>query len=340
MNDYVNGAMNCTQARMHFALLVYGELSFDEEERVETHLDACADCRTELERQKSLHAAFDGLAVDPPASLLRECRSDLAAALRRDATARPGHPNGTRAGWWDHLIDLLDGVHILRPMGAFALILVGFLGARLLPVLSLTGTTVPGMNQASIARVSDVEPQTDGSVRIVLDETRQKTITGSLDDQTIRTLLLEAVRDPNNPGLRADSVDLLTRRAQQSAEIRRVLVYLVVHDQNDGVRLKAMGGLKEFSAEPEVRKALSRALLSDANPGVRTQAIDLLIQGSVGGGSAGGGSAAEPAGGSLPNLDSALIGTLQQLMLRESNASVRQRCEKVLEAMNASAEIY
>ncbi len=179
-------------------------------------------------------------------------------------------------------------------------------------------------------RVSDVEKQNDGSVRIVVDETRQRTITGSLDDQRVRALLLEAVRDPNNPGLRQDSVDLLTRRAQ-SAEIRGALVYLVVHDQNDGVRLKAMQGLKPFSAEPDVRGALARALLSDGNPGVRTQAIDLLVQVPSG--------SALP-NGSVPNIDPAMVGILQQLMLREKNASVRQRCEKLLELMNASAEIY
>ncbi len=46
---------------MQFALLLYGELSFDEEERVDAHLDGCAECRAALEREKSLHAAFDGV---------------------------------------------------------------------------------------------------------------------------------------------------------------------------------------------------------------------------------------------------------------------------------------
>jgi Putative zinc-finger len=317
----MNHAINCSQARMHFALLLYGELSFDEEERVETHLDGCAECREELERQKLLHAALDGVAAEPSASLLRECRADLAAALRHSSVPQ------VREGWWDRLVESLAGGHVLRPAAAAALVLLGFLGARLTPFLSesLAGLDLTGANQAGIARVSDVEAQNDGSVRIVVDETRQKTITGGLDDQRIRSLLLEAVRDPSNPGLRADSVDLLTRRAQ-SAEIRGALVYLVGHDQNDGVRLKAMEGLKPFVAEPDVRGALSRALLSDANPGVRTQAIDLLIQ--------------DPSGDALPNIDRAMIGTLQELMLRERNASVRQRCEKVLEEMNASAEIY
>ena len=34
-------------------MLLYGELYFDEEERVESHLDACGECRTALEREKA-----------------------------------------------------------------------------------------------------------------------------------------------------------------------------------------------------------------------------------------------------------------------------------------------
>jgi hypothetical protein len=322
----MNQALNCADARMLFALLLYGELSFDEEEGVDVHLDGCADCRAALEREKSLHAAFDGVAVEPAASLLRECRMELAAGVRHEQAARPA-----RAGWWDSFVQMLSGASLLRPVGAVALVALGFLGARLTPLLSqaLSGgfseSLLTGASQAGMARVSDVEPESDGSVRIVVDETRQKTISGNLDDQRIRTLLLEAVRDPNNPGLREDSASLLSRRAQ-SADIRGALVYLVGHDQNDGVRLKAMEGLKSFATDPEVRRALSRALLNDANPGVRKQAIDMLVP--------------APDDPASPNIDRAMIGTLQELMLRESNASVRQRGQRVLEAINASAEIY
>jgi hypothetical protein len=342
----MNHALSCADARMLFALLLYGELSFDEEERVDAHLDGCADCGIALEREKSLHAAFDGVAVEPAASLLRECRAELGAAIHlehsrgleqsrglgqsREQLTPPARASRYReaspTGWWGQVVNLL-GTPVLRFAGAAALIALGFLGARLTPLLSekLGESLLTGASQAGIARVSDVETQADGSVRIVVDETRQRTISGNLDDQKIRTLLLDAARDPSNPGLRADSVSLLSRRAQ-SAEIRGALVYLVGHDPNDGVRLNAMEGLKNFAADPEVRGALSRVLLSDANPGVRTQAIDLLIPG--------------PDDHSLPNVDSAMIGTLQELMLHENNAGVRQRIQRVLEAINASAEIY
>jgi hypothetical protein len=173
--------------------------------------------------------------------------------------------------------------------------------------------------------VRDVRPDANGRVQTTLDETRQRIVSGGLDEQPIRDLLMEAVRDPNDPGLRMDSVDLLNTRVNtpaQSADIRDALVYTVQHDENTGVRFKAMEGLKAFAQEPEVRKALSETLLKDANAGIRSKAIDLLTQGSG------------------DNLDRQVIGTLQELMRREDNAGIKQRCQRVLASFNASPGVY
>ena len=62
----------CADVKDFFALLLYGELSFDEEERVESHLDACADCRTALERQREVQLALDNIGIEPAPSLLRD----------------------------------------------------------------------------------------------------------------------------------------------------------------------------------------------------------------------------------------------------------------------------
>ena len=87
-----------------------------------------------------------------------------------------------------------------------------------------------------------------------------------------------------------------------------------------------MEGLKAYTNDPEVRDVLSQALLNDTNPGVQTLAMDMLIPG--------------PDDRSFPNIDRAMIGTLQELMVRESNLNLRQRGQRVLEAINASDEIY
>ena len=95
--------------------------------------------------------------------------------------------------------------------------------------------------------------------------------------QKIRGLLLSAAKDPSDPGLRAETVDILNSSAQ-SADVRDALIYALLHDQNAGVRLKAMEGLKPFAQQPEVRTAMTQVLLTDSNPGMRTQAIDLLTK--------------------------------------------------------------
>lgn len=317
----MSDAMTCTEARSQFWLLLYGELSFDEEERVETHLDGCADCRAALEREREVHASLDEAAIEPPPTLLRECRAEL--AIRLESEQPP-----PRAGWWEQFIHMLTGYPglltgtagtILRPAGALTLIALGFLAARLLPGVLSTGTL--GATEAGLARIRDVQPDSGGRVRIIVDETHQRTVSGGLDDRNIQTLLLEAARDPDDSFLRQQSLNLLNTHAP-SAEVRDALIYALRSDENVGVRMKAIEGLKSFAAEPEVRGALSQTLLSDANPGVRTQAIDLLLKGA----------------GDKP--DRQIVGTLQELMLREDNAYLRQRCEKILEALNASPEIY
>ncbi|HEY7335631.1 MAG TPA: HEAT repeat domain-containing protein [Bryobacteraceae bacterium] len=315
-----NNAMTCAQARGQFWLLQYGELSFEEEERVETHLDGCAECRAARERSKELHAGFDSLAVEPAASLLRECRANLTARL--DLEPLPGLKRRSpraHGGWWEQFIEALTSGFVLRPAGAVALLALGFVGARLAPSIGPLATAA--IDEAGMSRVRDVQAASDGQIHIIVDETRQRTVSGTPGDPQIQTLLLNAARDPNDPGLREESLVLLNKQAQPT-EVRDALVYALRHDENAGVRLKAIEGLKGFAKEPEVRGALSEALLGDANPGVRMRAIDLLAADSGGG------------------VDRQIIGTLQELMSRENNAYLRQRSQRILETLNASTEIY
>ncbi len=150
-----------------------------------------------------------------------------------------------------------------------------------------------------------------------MEETRQKTLKGRLDDQSIQRLLLTAAKDPADPGLRVESVDLLGANPESSA-VRNALLYAVQHDANAGVRLKALEGLKASAGDPDVRQTLSQVLLTDKNPGVRTQVIDLLIQ----------------------QKEHRMVGVLQQLMRTEDNSYVRLRCQRALHDMNASVETY
>ena len=178
------------------------------------------------------------------------------------------------------------------------------------------------MAEPATSRVRYVEPVSPGRVQIVLDETRQRVLSGSVDDEAIQRLLMTAAKDPSDAGLRVESVDLLKNNSQ-SAEIRKALVYSLQHDPNAGVRLKALDGLKQFAEDPDTRSALTQVLLKDDNPGVRTQVIDLLVQKN-----------------SDRRHTDAMVGVLQELMEKEDNGYIRMRCQRVLQEMNASAEMY
>jgi len=301
---------------------LYGELSFDEEGQVEEHLEACAECRVALEREKTLHAAFDQAAIEPPAALLWQCRENLEERLLAEpVTQRP-----IAKSWWDRVVESVTfapSTGWLKPVGALTLVALGFGAARLAPsqggAFGFMSMTDPGAS-----RVRYIEPGADGRVQIVLDETRQRVVQGGLDNPTVLALLLAAAKDPSDAGLRGETVEILNSRAQ-TADVRDALIH-ALQDENAGVRLKAMAGLKPFAQAPEVRKALTEVLLKDSNAGVRKQAIDVLTQG-IG----------ESAG---QTIDRDIVGALQELMNRESNDYLRQRSQRVLELVNASAETY
>jgi len=203
----------------------------------------------------------------------------------------------------------------LKPLGAVVLVALGFFAARW-TAPGLAPAVAPG-GEGVISRVRYLQPEPSGALRIVVEETRQRELSGSLADEPIRRLLLAAAREARDPGLRGETVDILKAQSE-SADVRRALLATFEQDPNPGVRLKALEGLKAFAAEPDVRSTLVRSLLVDENPGVRIQAIDLLIQ----------------------RREDALVGVLQELVQRETNNYVRLRCQRALREMNASVGTF
>jgi hypothetical protein len=291
--------MSCEEIKDQMPLFLYGELSFDEEEAFERHLAGCAGCRRELARVRNLHDLVAEAVLTPSLPMLAECRRELRSqTIGVGALARNRFLPG-RFFW-------------LQSLAAAAMLVIGFFTAKL-PVFN----SQYNLAAVSASRVRDIESDRDGGVQIVLDETRQRVLSGRLDDANIRALMISASREQSDPGLRAESVDLLKSRCS-SRDVREALLQALQHDNNSGVRLKALEGLRPYAAQPEVRKALSYALLSDDTPAIRTQAIDLLMSSHSGD----------------------VVGVLQKLMEKEQDNYIRLRTIKALHEMNASAGTF
>jgi hypothetical protein len=308
--------MKCEDAGKLIPLFTYGELSFDEEEHLELHLDDCSACRAEVKRFKAIQSALDDQESDVSSPLLVQCRRNLRASIAGmgDVPRRSGI-----ASWFDRFIPHVHFGAPAQSIGAVALIALGFFGAKMLP-----GDRSP-LQSMSVAgpvyeRVRDVEPNAaSGKVQIVVEQVSRRTLSGGMTDEPIRRLLLAAARQSNDPGVRVESLDLLKNDCSQM-DVRDALLEALQHDSNPGVRLKALEALRSNASDEEVRKVLARVLLTDDNDGVRTQAIDLLTAKS--------------------NKEPALIGILQQLMVKEDNSYVRSRCQRALHDMKASAETF
>lgn len=320
MSETFKQHANCEEIRGQFALLLYGELNFNEEERVESHLDGCAECRGALERQRSVHDALDAVALTPSPALLSRCREDLTQLVEQEKSTSPWAA-WRKPSWWRQMTGSWN-VQFLRPMTAMALLAIGFFAAKVTPGLNFPGGVVSmGLGNFGGAQVRNVATEPDGRLRIVVNETRERTISGSRDDRQIRDLLMSAAKEGADPGLRAQTVTILIGDADAS-DVREALAFAMANDENTNVRLKAMEGLERFTNDPVVQNALAHVLLNDPNSGMRTRVIEALDEREG------------------QELNRQMVGALQELMSREDDQDVRERASRMLHSIKASDGTY
>src|ERR1017187_5215325 len=122
--------MNCESVTKLIPLYFYGELPPEEEDSLEQHLDTCAACARQAESQRVVSAAFDRREMQPSAALLAECRHRLMRTVYRQESSvlrpvQPAAPLGRLGAW-------LPSLGAWRmPLGASALLALGFVSARL-----------------------------------------------------------------------------------------------------------------------------------------------------------------------------------------------------------------
>jgi hypothetical protein len=314
--------MTCQQVQTNLSLYLYGELEFAQEEALEDHLKACALCERALAREKEWHASMNAERQDVSFELLSECRRDLRTALHSEGRVTDR--------WWTRLLP--TGFSPTRWSARVAiasfLVFAGFTAARLmdsgsLPALSNNNVAQMGLLDTSNAHVRDIQPTGQDGVRIILDRVQQQEVTGRIDDDAVRQLLLAAMQNSNDPGVRVDSVEMLQH--QSGSDIREALLNSIKSDSNAAVRIKALEGLRQFTSDRHTREAIESVLKHDSNPEVRAEAVDILL----------------PAERSVEIVTPDVLMTLQDILSSERQDDyVRSRSLEVLRALGASTPIY
>lgn len=175
-----------------------------------------------------------------------------------------------------------------------------------------TTATTPAI-EASIGGITSIEkqPGTD-NVKVQYDKRTPASVQGSVSDPKVQDMLLYAAKSNENSGVRLNSVDVLSSKADDP-RVRETLTYALRYDSNPGVRLMALDGVGPYVKQDiRVRNAVLEALLDDSNLGVRSGALHAL----------------EPV-----RADSSVRMALQQLSKEDPSEYIRTESKRVLASM-------
>jgi len=285
--------MNCELAHERIVLAAYSELPDDQVHELDRHLAACTECSQEREQLlalKTLAAAYPSVELDP--NLVARSRMRLEEALDAIPPKR----------WYERVGQrILNNFSSLQaaPVAAVLLLIVGA-GAGTLGGYEYAQArtahegeraraeqgkpeAMPAQAPAEVANISSIVRQPNSEiVEVTYNQLVPQHIQGSLDDPSIRELLMLASENASSQGVRDDSVGLLAAECRaghacQGEGIRDALMVALRYDKSETVRQKALEGLEPYVAEDmRVRDAVLEALLNDSDARIRTAAINIL----------------------------------------------------------------
>ena len=273
--------LNCKEYQHQITLFLYEELPEGTLPGLQAHLLECGDCKSVFESEQALHSAFadDTAGWDVPSDLLVESRKALADELDRIEKKR---------SWW-RMPAFSVVFSPMRLLESSALVAMGLaLGVyisnqqvRVAPSVASNRATdqisvMPSNGTITNLQVVNADAAT-GQVELAGQVSQPMRFQGKMEDETIRQLLFNALRDTNNPGSRLKAVEALSQKPNDEP-IEEALINAMVYDDDAGVRMRAAEGLKTFASEQHVRAAFMHTLQNDDNPGIRIQAIDALIK--------------------------------------------------------------
>ena len=283
--------MKCQSARDCIVLLNYGELPDELAGVLEQHLMGCEDCTEELEAFQRFEERLATMPVlEPSPNLVAQSRMRLDDAL--DMIPPHGFVTQLRTNFHRWVGNVRSA-----PALATLLLGVGFLSGNFTHRYQAAHApktpeehrvvTINHPAEGVIANVTGIV-QTPNSELVQVNYNRivPESMEGSLDSPDIRNLLMVGTNAAATPGVRMNSVSLLTNECkaghacQPTADgdgIRHALMVSLRYDEDAGVRLKALEGLERYVVQDQhVRDAVLEAVAHDRDAEVRRTAIGLL----------------------------------------------------------------
>lgn len=306
-------------------LSVYGELSEDDQKKLDAYIKKHPELKKELQELKKFRA-FILKNTSPKTSdgLLNDARRQLRGELRKERSKRSILANIINSfGEFLHPKLALSGAGILSLgmlIGYCSFSPTGKEGEIVIRPVSSSPETGSG---TSITNVRFIDSDaSDGEVEFEFDAVAPMHMKGRIDDPEVQKLLTHALLNESNAGVRLSTVNALRdhtgykKVADQS--IKAVLIMSLRSDVNPGVRREALRVLQQYDFDNDIRDALLFVITKDGNAGIRVAAINALEIAKMDG----------------IKFDDATINALKKQIGKEKNNYVRNR------TVNLVKEIY
>jgi hypothetical protein len=287
-------------------LSVFDELGEEEKSVLEDHVLSCGECLHEREEiVRMLEAMTESGAGEPSEEMLQSARQSLRAALWKEslvhAAVRKSIP---REGLLTRLLGidrtgLEGGFHRSwfrrhqTALSATVMVCLGFVLGCLVTMRVQPGTqylqTQTGLQTQPVAEgrytsISDVRfidaDAADGEVEIVYNQVRPVHLKTRVNDRQMREVLSYALLKDDNPGVRLEAIKSFEtdRRDSPPEDMKQAFLEVLNTDPNAGVRLQALLIVRRFPFDEEIKRSLLFVLSHDDNPGMRIAVMNYLAQ--------------------------------------------------------------
>lgn len=306
-------------------LSIYGELSSEDQVRLELYLKKHPDLNKEYQKLKNLRSFISqNTSSKTSDDLLNDARGQLREALRKERNRKSLiHQVITVAAEFLHP-NIAFGGAVLLVFG----LAVGYYSSSFMSngndfIFQPVSNTTDSNPQTSIANVRFIDSDaSDGEIEFEFDAVAPVHLKGKIDDPQIQKILTHALLNESNAGVRLSSVNAIRNQSVNKKlsdpSIKTVLIKSLKNDENPGVRSEALRVLQQYQFDADIRDALLHVIANDENSGIRVSAINALEMAKMDG----------------TKFDEETINVLKQQIEKEHNNYIRSR------AVNLVKEIY
>jgi len=269
----------CQRYRKLIWLSIYNELSAEEMTELKLHLKTCKECQFhQMNVESTLKVLNQMPEMEIKDNVLDESRQEL---HRRLMYEKKKSSNST---WIEGILKrfTFHNPPVYQFAASMALVLIGFfIGKYVYP--DGTGIDLPGHgnDMQNITKINHIEyePGTR-QVKIEYDVSESRSVEGNINREPIQRLLTKTMVASPQTNIRLNSVRALSRTTEFNSKLTKSLMDVVIHDENPGVRLKAIKLINSvpLSAfeQDDLISFYMRTILAESNSSISNQAIDGL----------------------------------------------------------------